>query len=124
MAEVYRERVERLHAELNRPEVRAQATGILRSLIEEIRLVPENGRLEIEVVGDLAGILALGGEREQPAVGDGGLQVTLVAGTRNQRCLHLLRCRVPSLARHSLSGRYVPMFGCPVSVLQPRQPSE
>ncbi|MHB2168934.1 recombinase family protein [Alsobacter sp. R-9] len=81
MAEVYRERVEQLHAELNRPEVRAQATEILRSLIEEIRLVPENGRLEIEVVGDLAGILALGAERKQPAVGDGGLQVTLVAGT-------------------------------------------
>jgi hypothetical protein len=66
MAEVYRERVERLHAELNRPDVRAQATGILRSLIEEIRLVPENGRLEIEVVGDLAGILALGVNANSP----------------------------------------------------------
>ncbi|MHB2169537.1 recombinase family protein [Alsobacter sp. R-9] len=93
MAEVYRGRVERLHAELNRPEVRAQATEILRSLIEEIRLVPENGRLEIEVVGDLAGILALGAERKQPAVGDGGLQVTLVAGTRNHREL-TLRCSI------------------------------
>lgn len=47
----------------------------------------DDGRLETEVVGDLAGILALGGERKQPAVGDGGLQVTLVAGTRN----HLYR---------------------------------
>jgi hypothetical protein len=96
MAEVYRERVERLHAELNRPEVRAQATGILRSLIEEIRLVPENGRLEIEVVGDLGGILALVGEREQPAVGDGGLQVTLVAGMRNQ----LYRTIVSNMRNH------------------------
>ncbi len=89
MAALYQDRVARLHAELNRPEVRTQAIEILRSLIEEIRLVPENGRLEIEVVGDLAGILTLGGERKQPAVGDGGLQVTLVAGTRNHRELTL-----------------------------------
>jgi site-specific DNA recombinase len=83
MAEVYRDRVERLHAELNRPEVRAQAIEILRSLIEEIRLVPEDGRLEIEVVGDLAGILALGPNDKRPTGGADGAQVTLVAGTRN-----------------------------------------
>ena len=85
MAEVYRDRVARLHAELNRPDVRAQATEILRSLIEEIRLVPENGRLEIEVVGDLAGILALGPNDKRPIGGADGAQVTLVAGTRNHR---------------------------------------
>ncbi len=72
----------RLHAELNRPDVRAQAIGVLRSLIEEIRLVPESGRLEIEVVGDLAGDSGGGGgQRKQPAVCDGGLRVILVAGT-------------------------------------------
>ena len=89
MADLYQDRIARLHAELNRPDVRAHAAGILRSLIEEMRLVRENGRLEIEVVGDLAGILALGGERRQPAVGDGGLQVTLVEWTRNHRELNL-----------------------------------
>ena len=81
MADVYRERVERLHAELDRPDIRAQAIEILRSLIEEIRLVPENGRLEIEVVGDLAGILALGPNDKRPIGGADGAQVTLVAGT-------------------------------------------
>lgn len=40
MAEVYRRKVADLHAELNRPELRAQATQALRGLIEEIRLVP------------------------------------------------------------------------------------
>ncbi|MCZ8101324.1 MAG: hypothetical protein O9972_25900 [Burkholderiales bacterium] len=74
-------------AELNRPDVSAQATGILRKLIEEIRLVPENGRLEIEVVGDLAGIVALGPNDKRPIGSAGGAQVTLVAGTRN----HLYR---------------------------------
>ena len=90
MAEVYRQRVERLHAELNRPDVRAQAIEILRSLIEEIRLVAENGRLEIEVVGDLAGILALGPNDKRPIGGADGAQVTLVAGTRN----HLYRTAI------------------------------
>ena len=113
MADLYQDRVARLHAELNRPDVRAQATEILRSLIEEIRLVPENGRLEIEVVGDLAGILALGGERKQPAVGDGGLQVTLVEGTRNHREL-TLQCS-------DLSSAYVVTLLLPPTAPQPRQ---
>jgi hypothetical protein len=57
--------------------------------IDEIRLVPENGRLEIELAGDLAGILALTADSKKPASFGGGLQpVTLVAGTRN--CLDLL----------------------------------
>jgi hypothetical protein len=48
--------------------------------------------------GDLAGILALGGERKQPAVCDGGLQVTLVAGTRN----HLYRTMTGIRSRKDL----------------------
>jgi hypothetical protein len=95
MAEVYRQKVANLVQELNRPELRAEATQALRSLIEEIRLVPENGKLEIEIRGDLAGILALEHKSKHPtAVGD-GVQITLVAGTRNQRYLHPLTCRVP-----------------------------
>jgi len=39
----------------------------LRSLIDEIRLVPEDGRLKIELVGDLAGILALTAGSKKPA---------------------------------------------------------
>lgn len=93
MADVYQDRAARLHAELNRPDVRAQAIGVLRSLIEEIRLVPENGRLEIEVVGDLAGILALGRNDKRPTGGAGGARVILVAGTRNHRELSL-RCSI------------------------------
>ena len=44
--------------------------------------MPENGRLEIELQGDLAGILALASDSKKPASGEAGLvQVTLVAGT-------------------------------------------
>jgi site-specific DNA recombinase len=82
LAELYRERVERLHEELNRPELRAEAAAALRGLIDEVRLVPENGRLEIELLGDLAGILALGADSKKPVTANrDGLQVTLVAGT-------------------------------------------
>ena len=81
IADIYRQKVERLHHELNRPELRAQAADVLRSLIEEVRLVPENGRLEIELAGDLAGILALSAGNKKPVTaGRDGLQVTLVAG--------------------------------------------
>ncbi|MFO1147568.1 MAG: recombinase family protein [Alsobacter sp.] len=104
MAEVYGRQVAQLHEELNRPEVRAEATEILRGLIEEIRLVPENGRLEIELTGALAGILALGSNAKHPAMVNGGVQITLVAGTRN----HLYRTRVAAEPRRVVrSARFV-----------------
>ena len=86
LADLYRERVERLHEELNRPELRAEAAGALRALIDQVRLIPEDGQLEIELCGDLAGILALGaGGRKPVTEGGDGLQVTVVAGARNPR---------------------------------------
>jgi site-specific DNA recombinase len=67
----------------------AAGAGLLRSLIEEIRPVPEGGRLEIEVMGDLAGILALGPSDKRPTGSADRAQQTLVAGTRNHRELIL-----------------------------------
>ncbi len=52
---------------------------MLRSLISEIRLIPQDGALAIELVGALAGILALGKE-ERPRPFGSGAQLTLVAG--------------------------------------------
>jgi len=70
----------------------------LRNLIDEFRLMPENGQLQIELAGDLAGILALTADSKKPVTSDrDGLQVTLAAGTRNQRYLQALRARVPRL---------------------------
>jgi len=74
--------MERLHGELKRPEHRAKATQALRGLIDEVRLIPENGRLEIELSGDLAEILAVGTRNKKPTADHrDGLQVTLVAGS-------------------------------------------
>ena len=81
LADLYRQRVDRLHEELNRAELRSEAAQALRGLIQEVRLIPENGRLEIELLGDLAGILALNAGDKKPVTEDrDGLQVTLVAG--------------------------------------------
>ena len=41
----------------------------------------ENGELQIEVHGDLAGILTIALERKKPADGAGGSQLEMVAGT-------------------------------------------
>jgi site-specific DNA recombinase len=53
---------------------------MLRSMIQAIRLAPENGELMIELVGELAGILALTNEKSPRPLGPRGRQVTLVAG--------------------------------------------
>ncbi len=74
-----------LSSALNVPARRQEAAEALRGLIEAITLVPVDGALQIELVGALAGILALGKE-ERPRPGARGRKITLVAGARNQRC--------------------------------------
>jgi site-specific DNA recombinase len=102
LAEIYRQKVARLQEELNREDLRAEAGQALRSLISEVRLMPENGGLEIELAGDLAGILTLASGNKQPVTaGRDGLQVTLVAGTRNQRYLQPFWSKIPLVARPS-----------------------
>ena len=75
-AEVYRRKVEKLTAALNKDELRSEAAEILRSTIQAIRLVPEDGELMIELVG----ILSLGQEKSPRPFGPGAGQLTLVAG--------------------------------------------
>jgi hypothetical protein len=59
----------------------------IRELIEEIRLVPENGKLRIELYGELAALINLA--NEHPRSKETGVQIRLVAGARN----HLYRTR-------------------------------
>jgi DNA invertase Pin-like site-specific DNA recombinase len=79
LADLYRKKLEGLVGELNREAVRSEAAAILRGLIQEIRLVPENGQLEIELVGDLGAILNLasGSLSQVPTV---VAKITVVAG--------------------------------------------
>ena len=83
LAEVYRAKVAALHEALA-AEDGAEVREAIRALVEAIVLVPEDGRLAIEVRGDLAAILALG---QNASTRPGGrvhedllVQVKLVAG--------------------------------------------
>jgi len=92
---VHEKKLSGLQAELNRQEFRTEAAEALRSLIEAVRLVPKSGKLEIELVGDLAGILALAAGNKKPASARrDGLQITLVAGARLGRDRHSLEVLV------------------------------
>ena len=65
---------------------------IIRTLIDEVRLTPENGALRVEIRGALAGILALSAANDKTArvSTDGSAsvlveQVKMVAGARFER---------------------------------------
>jgi site-specific DNA recombinase len=76
IAEVYRQKIVSLGEALNDEHTRTEAAGCVRELIEEIRLVPEKGRLRIELFGELAALINLAAGRPRGK----GAQVTLVAG--------------------------------------------
>ncbi|HTJ91060.1 MAG TPA: hypothetical protein VL356_12890 [Acidocella sp.] len=91
LANIYREKVAAPHAALADPQTK-EAFSIIRTLIDEVRLVPENRELRVEICGALAGILALSAPNNKTAqVGpDGSVsvlaqQIKLVAGARNRR---------------------------------------
>jgi len=91
LAEIYRRKVADLHGALQRDETRAEAAGILRSLIDEIVLTPEGDELRIDLKGALAGILRLAAGSKKPIAGDDGLeQIKVVAGACNHRDRHTL----------------------------------
>jgi len=70
------------HGRMQRPERgdyfffrtrRAEAVTLIRNLLTSIRLTPEDDGLSIELVGDLAGILALGNaDNRKPRRGSHG----------------------------------------------------
>jgi site-specific DNA recombinase len=78
LAELYRQKVMNLAVALNDEHDRLQAAECLRELIEEIRLVPEQGKLRIELYGELSALINLA--NENPRSKGTGVQITLVAG--------------------------------------------
>ena len=83
LAQLYRRKVADLMAALERNDSQAEAFDLIRSLVEEITLVPVDGELKVELKGDLAGILALCSEaKSRPGMTPERLeQLKLVAGT-------------------------------------------
>ncbi|WOS64637.1 recombinase family protein [Sinorhizobium fredii] len=88
MAAHYRDQVANLAQALNREENRAEAADLLRSLVDRITLTPnDQGKLEVDLYGDLAGILTLAANAKGPLDESGPLQDKLVAGMRNHLAL-------------------------------------
>ena len=82
LAAIYRTRVESLEAALLDPEHGREAFDIVRGLVDEVRIVPTNGEITIELRGELAGILALaeGAKQSARSPEDQALQIKMVAG--------------------------------------------
>ena len=92
MAELYRQKVTTLASALQNPQTRTEATEALRGLIDAIVLTPDQGELRIELKGNLAAMLGATVQSERsPETGDLSLQVSMVAGARNQHYLQLWR---------------------------------
>ncbi|MXO02507.1 recombinase family protein, partial [Shinella zoogloeoides] len=77
MALQYRKRVQQFYEALQdeEEEKRIEAADILRSLVDKIVLTPVDGKVEIDVQGDLAGILMISAQPKNPAGERGGSQV-------------------------------------------------
>jgi DNA invertase Pin-like site-specific DNA recombinase len=101
LAEIYRRKVENLHASLAAPETRTEAIEILRGLIDKIRLRPIEKGFEIELVGEIAKMIALPGGPRSAELKAYTSSVKVVAGTRYQRYLQIAEGWIP----HALSGR-------------------
>ena len=78
LAALYRQKVMNLAEALKIDQTRSQATECLRGLIEEIRLIRDEGKLRIELYGALASLINLA--NGNPRFKEAGVQVTLVAG--------------------------------------------
>ena len=94
VADVYVSKVNGLRDALNEDGAREEAAEILRGLIDEIRLHPIDGRLQIELIGDLATLLVFAGDKDKGnkkpgSSGNLGRTKWLVAGARNHRELTL-----------------------------------
>jgi site-specific DNA recombinase len=82
LAEIYRRKIAALHEALEDEATRDEAMELIRSLIEAIVLVPDQGSLKVEVRGELAAILAYGEGRKKPGRADRDIaeQIKMVAG--------------------------------------------
>ena len=83
LTQLYRDKVARLEVELADPEIAAEAKSVLRSLIKTIKITPgpRRGKVELELQGELASILAMAqGKRNKDGTPVSRIQVSVVAG--------------------------------------------
>ena len=88
MAAIYHRKISALHEALADEASRNAAVEVLRALVDEVRLVPEDRELAILLRGDLAAMLALAADQKKPGLlSEAGVYcgsappVSVVAGT-------------------------------------------
>lgn len=101
MAEIYHQKISALHRELQNGETKPQAAETFRSLVNQVDLVPEGGRLAIVLRGDLAAILRFVAGKKNPGVlSEAGVlddllsQGSVVAGRCRYRYRHSLEVAI------------------------------
>ena len=87
MAGTYRSRIAALQEALYDPACRSAAIETLRTLVDRVDLVPENGELAIVLRGDLAAMLSFAANKKPGTISGTGFsvlasQASLVAGAR------------------------------------------
>ena len=82
LAEVYRRKVADLHRALYDKDSAPEAFELIRTLVADITLTPDDGQLRIDLRGELAAILNLCSESKRPAsqMRNGPEQIKMVAG--------------------------------------------
>ncbi len=96
LAELYKQKVQDLNEGLFTDDTKAEAFDLIRSLVGEITLTPDNNDLRIDLKGELTGILSLcSGNKKAAEFKTGGPeQIMAVAGARNHRDRHLIEIPV------------------------------
>jgi len=79
LASLYRQKVANLAEALNEERTPFEAAEAIRALVDEVRLVPKDGNLKIELFGELAAFVNLA--NEHPRSKGTGVQVTMVGGS-------------------------------------------
>ena len=88
MGAIYRKRIAALCESLSEDNGKVEAVEVLRTLVEQVLLVPEGGELSIVLRGDLAAILTFAANKKKPdflseagPFGDWLSPLSVVAGT-------------------------------------------
>ena len=114
MAEVYRARVADLQAALERPETDRDAAEAIRSLVDKVLLVPVDGKLAIDLYGEIGALLKLAvGKKGRDVLGPVTEQLVMVAGARLSFCSPGLgsgfECRFPLVLSTSYRREPLPL---------------
>ncbi len=80
LTELYRRKVAGLREALTEDATRDEAADVLRGLIAEVRLVPVDGVLTIQLRGELAAMLEATNDKARQKAGLEDQQIKLVAG--------------------------------------------